>query len=252
MSKISVLVVEDENIVNKDIQNSLKKFDYSIAGACSRGQDAIELARQNQPDVVLMDIMLKGDKNGIETAKMIKEELDIPVIFLTAHADESTLNNAKNSDPYGYVLKPFKEIELKSSIEMALNKHRLVKEIIQERDRLYTLHEQNDTHENSVIFVKNQGRLVRVEFKDVYFVEALKDYVVINTANTRYTVHSTMKDIGKRLNSKDFVRVHRSFIVRADKIIAIENHHVILENDKKIIPIGGLYKSQVQKKLNVF
>ena len=251
MSKINVLVVEDENIVSKDIQNSLKKLDYTIAGSCSNADEAIEKAKEKCPDIVLMDIMLKGDKTGIDAAKIIQTELNIPVVFLTAYADDSTLEKAKLAEPYGYILKPFKEVELKSSIEMALYKHGKHNEIIQERNRLYVLSEKQESYERDVIFVKNQGRMVRVNFNDIYFIEALKDYVVINTETARYTIHSTMKDIEKRLNAKDFIWAHRSFIVRADKIVAIENHNIILQNDKKTIPVGGLYKNELQKRLNM-
>ena len=249
--KVSVLVVEDENIVSKDIQNSLKKLEYTVAGSCARSEDAVEMAREHTPDIVLMDIMLKGEKSGLDAAEIIYKELNIPVVFLTAYADESTLEKAKLTDPYGYILKPFKEIELKSTIEMALHKHYKVNEILKERDRLFSLVDRRENTDNDVLFVKNQGRMVRVDFKDIYFIEALKDYVVINTAATRYTIHSTMKDIEKRLSAKEFIRVHRSFISRIDKIVAVENHNVILENEKKVIPIGGLYKSDLQRRLNM-
>lgn len=120
MPKVNVLVVEDESIVSKDIQQSLKKLGYNVVGAASTGEKAIELAKTENPDIILMDIMLKGDLTGIDTAEVIKQELDIPVIYLTAYADESTLAKAKVTEPYGYIIKPFKEIDLNTSIEMAL------------------------------------------------------------------------------------------------------------------------------------
>ena len=91
---------------------------------------------------------------------------------------------------------------------------------------------------------------MKVKTKDIYFVEALKDYVVINTATARYTIHSTMKEIQKKLSASDFIRVHRSFIVRIDKIVAIDQPNLIMEEDKKLIPIGGSYKDELSKKLN--
>ena len=91
---------------------------------------------------------------------------------------------------------------------------------------------------------------MKVRTKDIYFIEALKDYVVINTLNARYTIHSTMKDIERKLSPNEFVRVHRSFIVRIDKIVAIESPNLILEDEKKPIPIGGSYKDELTKKIN--
>jgi DNA-binding LytR/AlgR family response regulator len=102
-----------------------------------------------------------------------------------------------------------------------------------------------------LLFVKSNSRLVKLKMSDIYYVEALKDYVVINTLNTRYTIHSTMKDIEAKLQDNDFLRVHRSFIVRIDKIVAIEQPNLILENDKKVIPIGGSYKDDLARRLNL-
>ena len=249
MSKTSVLVVEDENIVSKDIQHSLKKLGYVVVGAASTGEKALALANETKPDVVLMDIMLKGDMNGIETASKIKETLKIPVIYLTAYADEATLAKAKVTEPYGYIIKPFKEIDLHTSIEMALYKHGKESEVIKERDLLYSLVENKDTR--NFIFVKSNSRLVKLKTDDIYFIEALKDYVVINTLNSRYTIHSTMKDIERKLPVEEFIRVHRSFIVRLDKIAAIEQPNLILENDKKTIPIGGSYKDDLAQRINL-
>ncbi len=248
MAKTNVLVVEDEGIVSKDIQHSLKKLGYNVIGSSSTGEKAIELALELKPDIVLMDIMLKGKLTGIEAAEEIKEAINIPVIYLTAYADEGTLAKAKVTEPYGYIIKPFKEIDLHTSIEMALYKHQKVSEVRKERDLLYSLVDNKDSHD--FIFVKSNSRLVKLKTADIYFIEALKDYVVINALSSRYTIHSTMKDIEKKLPSEDFVRVHRSFIVRLDKISAIEQPNLILENDKKVIPIGGSYKDDLSKKIN--
>ncbi len=249
MSKINVLVVEDESIVSKDIQQSLKKLGYNVVGAAFTGEKALELAHSETPDIILMDIMLKGEISGIQTAEKVKEELGIPVIFLTAYADEATLAKAKVTEPYGYIIKPFKEIDLHTSIEMALYKHGKENEVVKERDLLYSLVEGRESKD--FIFVKSNSRLIKLRTADIYYVEALKDYVVINTLSTRYTIHSTMKDIESKLPLDSFIRVHRSFIVRLDKIAAIEQPNLILEDDKKTIPIGGSYKDELVRRINL-
>lgn len=250
MSKINILVVEDESIVSKDIQHSLKKIGYNIVGAASTGEKAIELALSEKPDLILMDIMLKGSMNGIEAADIIKKEMSIPVIFLTAYADESTLAKAKITEPYGYILKPFKEIDIQTSVEMAMYKHKKEQEIIKERDLLYSL-VQNKEKNYNFIFVKSNSKLIKINCKDICFIEALKDYVVINTNETRYTIHSTMKDIELKMGAIDFIRIHRSFIVRLDKIVSIEYPNLTLENDKKSIPIGGSYRDDLNAKIKL-
>lgn len=250
MKNCNILVVEDEAIVSKDIQQSLKKLGYTIVGASATGEKAIELALKHKPDLVLMDIMLKGEMSGIDAAKKIKETLSIPVIYLTAYADENTLSKAKVTEPYGYIIKPFKEIDLHTSIEMALYKYSKEKEIIKERDFLYSLVDNNDTSD-TVIFVKSNARFVKVKTNTILFVEALKDYVVVNTKDVKYTIHTTMKEIEKKLPKNEFQRIHRSFIVRMDKIIAIEQPNIIIEGDKKILPIGGSYKDELISRINL-
>ncbi|MCB0476614.1 MAG: response regulator [Crocinitomicaceae bacterium] len=249
MPKTNILVVEDESIVSKDIQYSLKKLGYNVVGAAATGEKALDLAREHTPDIVIMDIMLKGDMNGIETAQIIKSELKIPVIFLTAYADESTLTKAKVTEPYGYIIKPFKEVDLHTSIEMALYKNDKEKEIEKERDLLFSIVENKDSKD--FIFVKSNSRLIKLKTEEIYFIEALKDYVVINTLKNRYAIHSTLKEMERKLSGDSFIRVHRSFIVRLDKIYSIEYPNLQLEDDKKVIPIGGLYKDELVKKINL-
>ncbi|MGV0106016.1 histidine kinase [Nostoc sp. DSM 114160] len=129
MTKAKILVVEDEAIVAKDLQYRLKKFGYTVPAIASSGEEAINIAIEISPDLVLMDIKLKGSIDGIEAAEEIYKRLDIPVIYLTAYADENTLERAKITEPFAYLLKPFKERELQTNIEITLTKHGLEKQL---------------------------------------------------------------------------------------------------------------------------
>ncbi|WP_392530827.1 response regulator [Nostoc sp. C117] len=129
MTKAKILVVEDEAIVAKDLQYRLKKFGYTVPEIASSGEEAINKAVEISPDLVLMDIRLKGKMDGIEAAQEIYKRLDIPVIYLTAYADDNTLERAKITEPFGYLLKPFKEKELQTNIEITLIKHGLEKQL---------------------------------------------------------------------------------------------------------------------------
>ena len=122
--KENILVVEDERIIACDIKDCLERFGYNVPAMTAYGEKAIETAEQLNPDLILMDIMLRGDKNGIEAAEEIFMRFNIPIIFLTAYSDDNTLGKAKTTQPFGYVLKPFEEKQLITTIEIALNKHR--------------------------------------------------------------------------------------------------------------------------------
>lgn len=129
----SILIVDDERIVALDITHTLQRLGYTIAGMASTGEEAVVKARAVRPDLVLMDIRLQGAMDGIEAAGRIKELYDIPVIYLTAYSDSSTLNRAKAAEPFGYLIKPFEERELHSTIEIALYKHRIEGELKEAR-----------------------------------------------------------------------------------------------------------------------
>ncbi len=123
MSAPAVLVVEDERIIAKGIEKQLKGLGYAVAGTASTGADAIRLADERRPDLILMDVNLGGEPDGIGAAEAIRAARDVPVVFLTAHSDGETLDRAKRSGPFGYVLKPYEDTELKVAIELALYKH---------------------------------------------------------------------------------------------------------------------------------
>ncbi|MBI3608267.1 MAG: response regulator [Nitrospirae bacterium] len=125
MAKASILVVEDQLIVSKDIQTRLKGMGYDVAGAVSSGEEAISKTAETRPDLVLMDIILKGAIDGIQAAQAIRDRLDIPIIYLTAHSDDTTLERANLTEPRGYVLKPFEDRALRATIELALYQHRI-------------------------------------------------------------------------------------------------------------------------------
>lgn len=136
----SILIVEDEMIVARDLQIRLTQMGYDVPHIAGSGEEAIGLAQKSSPDLMLVDIRLRGDMDGVETAKRIKSQVDTPVVYLTAHSDPATLSRAKETEPYGYLIKPFNAEELRTTIEMALNKHALeTKRAERERWLLTTL-----------------------------------------------------------------------------------------------------------------
>ncbi|WP_293155165.1 MULTISPECIES: ATP-binding protein [unclassified Microcoleus] len=123
INNINILIVEDELLIAKNLSQKLEKFGYKIADIVSSGADAIHRAGELKPDLILMDIVIKGEIDGIVTAAIIHQQLDIPIIYTTAYADDETLQRAENTGSYGYLLKPFKEREMHATIKIALSKH---------------------------------------------------------------------------------------------------------------------------------
>ncbi len=138
MANASILVVEDERIVGKDIERRLLNLGYGVTGVVSTGVGALEELKETVPDLILMDIRLKGDMDGIEVAEAVRSAYDVPVVYLTAYADDATLDRAKAAGPFGYVLKPFSERELCAAVEMALYKHKMERRLTENQERLAT------------------------------------------------------------------------------------------------------------------
>ena len=136
MQKTRVMVVEDESIVAKNIQTRLKQLGYIVPVTVSSGEEALEKIESVRPHIVLMDVVLDGEMDGIQTAEVIYNKYRTPVVYLTAYADDETLERAKRSTPFGYIVKPFEVKELKSVIEIALNSYNKLSELRETSERL--------------------------------------------------------------------------------------------------------------------
>ncbi len=175
MPQRSILIVEDEALVAKDVQNRLISRGYGIAGWAISGEDAIAKAESSSPDLVLMDIHLKGKVDGIEAAEQIQKNNDIPVVFVTALADDDTLDRAKVADPFGFILKPFSERDLHSTIEIALYKHELDRSLREQQAFLSAVFEGVPC---SIIVVGSDHRIrmVNREFVDAFGVTEVESF----------------------------------------------------------------------------
>ena len=156
MHKASILIVEDEAIVAEDLAVKLNRLGYKISAITARGEDAINLAREGRPDLVLMDIRLAGFMDGIEAADQIRRECNLPVIYLTAHSDSATLQRAKITEPFGYILKPFEKRELETYIEVALYKHQAEQKLREDEQRYRLFFERNP---DGVFSLDSAGRM---------------------------------------------------------------------------------------------
>lgn len=131
--KAKILVVEDERIVARDIQGTLQNFGYDVPEVVSSGEEAIQAAYRLDPDMVVMDVMIKGELDGIDAAEIIHNQFNIPVVFLTAYSDDETLKRAKLTESYGFISKPYEEKELFIAIEFALYKHSMLKKMYESK-----------------------------------------------------------------------------------------------------------------------
>jgi len=237
------LIVEDEMIIGANISMQLTSLGYEVIGILPRGEEAIQFVRDNHPDVVLMDINLRGNLDGVETAQKIQEEKEIPVIYITANADDVNFNRAKSTKPQAFISKPFKKLDLQRAIELTLS--RLDSEQAGEDESRRNSPVQPVL--NDSIFVKDHEKMVKIRIGDILYVEAERNYCRIYASNKEYLLVITLKDLNEKLPSQHFIRIHRSFIINIAQLDEVGNSYVVVA--KKTIPLSKGYREELLKRL---
>jgi DNA-binding LytR/AlgR family response regulator len=236
---IKILIVEDEMIIGANMSLQLTSLGYDVIGIIPTGEEALNQIKQNQPDIILLDINLKGNLTGINTAEIIQEDYNIPIIYVTANADNAHFNKAKSTNPYAFISKPFKKLDLQRAIELVINRMQFEKDV----EIPVTEEKANPFILSDCIFVRHHEKMVRVNIKDIFYVEAERNYCRIHCKDKEYLITTTLKDMDDKLPDHHFIRVHRSFIVNLSNIDEIANTHIVIS--KKAIPISSDSKKQL-------
>lgn len=231
--KNTILIVEDEMIIAANISLQLTHLGYEVTGIIPRAEEVLPIIREHQPDIILLDINLKSDLDGIDLAHLIQDEYKIPIIFLTANSDETHFNRAKAINPYAFISKPFKKLDLQRAIELTVI--RIQEETAQEKNT--TLDSEAPFILSDCIFVRNHDKMVKVCINDILYIEAERNYCKIHCRDKDHLLVMTLKDIEEKLTSKNLMRIHRSFIVNLSHIDEIATSHVVIA--KKAIPLSA-------------
>ncbi len=241
MEKTKILIVEDDMIIAANISLQLTNLGYEVTGIETKAKEAIHHALETKPDLILMDVQLKGESNGIEAAHAIRKYLDIPLIYLTANVDEATFQKAKETHPFAFIAKPFTNLNLERTVALVEEK------ILEKRDAVSVEDTLVDSQEDR-IFIRNNNKLIKVMLDDILYVEADRNYCKITTIAQSYMVVSPMNKLCEKIDSRNFVRIHRSFVVNFSKLEAVAESYV--EVNGKLIPIGKQYKEVLHRMLN--
>ena len=238
---IRILIVEDNVIIADDMQSMLEEIGYEIVDNVIVYEQAERVLKAEQVDLVLIDIILASDKTGIDLGKHIRENYDIPFIFVTSNSDKATVENAKTVKPNGYLVKPFEQQDLYTSIEIALSNftYGTAKSSSEENINDDDVPMSNSVLKDS-IFVKKQHLYYRIQFGDIQFIKADNVYLEVNTVDKKFLVRSPLKDYLEKLPKKKFYRAHKSYIVNVDHIDAINSKDVMINNN--LIPISKDFK----------
>lgn len=239
----TILIVEDEMIIAANISLQLTHLGYEVTGIIPRAEEVLPHIRLHVPDILLLDINLKGDIDGIQLAHLIQKEFKIPIIYLTANADEAHFERAKETNPYAFISKPFKKLDLQRAIELTIiriqNETETEKSIPIDNEIPFVL--------SDCIFVRSHNKMVKVCLNDILFIEAERNYCKIHCKDKEHLLVTTLKDLEEKLTSNNLLRIHRSFIVNLFHIDEIAMSHVVIA--KKAIPLSAELKKQLLQRI---
>ena len=239
----TILIVEDEMIIAANISLQLTHLGYEVTGIIPRAEEVLPHIRLHVPDILLLDINLKGDIDGIQLAHLIQKEFKIPIIYLTANADEAHFERAKETNPYAFISKPFKKLDLQRAIELTIiriqNETETEKSIPIDNEIPFVL--------SDCIFVRSHNKMVKVCLNDILFIEAERNYCKIHCKDKEHLLVTTLKDLEEKLTSNNLLRIHRSFIVNLSHIDEIDMSHVVIA--KKAIPLSTELKKQLLQRI---
>jgi len=252
MKKMKVLILEQEYTVATHIDTVLQKAGYEMVGIIDNGEKALEVAANQMPDLILMALDLKGKMDGIETAKIINQINNIPVIFLTTKFDKVSFKKSMEAMPYAFLTKPFDEEDLLRNLDLIT--HRLAYENSQVagKDSSNTVNKKvniGSMKNGSSIFVKDKNRKVRLMIEDILFIEAERNYCKLTTKSKKFLLTVPMKTFLERVSVDFLIRTHRSFVANISQIDSFDDNYLFFGVDR--VPLSRSHRGQVISKLNV-
>lgn len=240
MSKISVLIVEDEELYADKMEMQLDKLGYEHLDTVDNSQTALAILKDQTPDLILMDVNIQGDYDGIELADKIHQTQNIPVLFITSLQDDMTFRRASRTNPVGFLTKPFSEIQLRRSIELVIQQLSVNKEA--DEQTIFT---------NNHFFIKSQQSLEKVTFNDIVYLEADGRYTKIITKKKKYLLRRSLQDLIKRLGQHQFAQTHRSYALNLSLVTNVDLFEYMVYLGDFHVPLSKRNKDEFLKRLEV-
>ena len=240
MSKVKIVVVEDEIVIADNICEILSDLGYDVAEPAISYSEALETINEHNPDLAIIDINLRGKKDGIDIAQTLKSDYGFPYIFLTSNTDKKTVERAKKVTPSAYLVKPFSKEELYTAIEIAISNF---EKQTAESDL------KNITILNQSLFIKQKKLFIKVKFDDILYITSDHVYVeIFSKDNHKFLVRGSLNDYVSKLDN-NFVRIHRGHIINLKHITVIDQDCVKISNQQ--LPIGKNYRDELLQRVNI-
>lgn len=238
-----LLIVEDEPIIARDLSYMLEDLGYEVIGIAHSANDAMSILQKETVQLVLLDINLAGSLSGIDLAHWINQKLQLPFIFLTSYSDKETLTKAKITEPYGYLVKPIEEQNLKTTLEIAQYNAQIrqQKNMVEKEEPFWLENE---------FFIRHKGALIKVRITDIMYAEANDNYTLIHTKQQKFIVSATLKKVEEKLATLPFCRIHRSYLINLRSIDKVAQDDVFVSG--QCLPISKKYREGFYKRIATF
>jgi DNA-binding LytR/AlgR family response regulator len=255
MEKINILLVEDEAIVAMDLAQRLQRLNFNIVGKAISGKQALDIFSHESVDLVLMDIHIKGDIDGIETAQQLAAIRPVPIIYLTAQTDVHTIDRAKHTLPAAYLTKPFDEKNLQIAIELAIHTFAFRKNTTETPPQYVEQYSSEKTDKKpsadsilkteNAIFIKQNYKFIKFKTADLLYLQADGSYTDLITTHHKYALRLTLNQALDKLDNPSIVRVHRSYAVNILNVEEFNDTEITV--GKASVPLGTSFKEDFLK-----
>ncbi|MCH7403306.1 LytR/AlgR family response regulator transcription factor [Belliella kenyensis] len=246
MKEERILVVEDDVNIAENIEEILELLGYVNIDIANSANQAIKIIKKYRPDMIFMDIKLKGDKDGIELGEILRQMVDAPLVFVTSYSDPTIIERAKRINPAGFIVKPFNTNDIHAIVEIVLYNKRVNPisdaAIVKSKDESPYL-------VTDAVYIKADNSYEKVPYTDIFYVEANGNMVTIYTRHRNYTIRKSMKDMEEKLPAHLFLRVQKSFIVQLGQIESFNTKEISLETGA-VVQVGRQYYNSFLAKLN--
>ncbi len=256
-SPIQIMIVEDEQIVAMDLSMGLEKDGYTVVGVADNFEDAVRLFKEQPVDILLMDIHIHGDKDGVECAMELMKIKEVPLIYLTAFSDAKTIERVKHTRPAAFLTKPYSINNVRVAIDLAL--HHFAEAKIPQSGAIIVPIKPPLTEKkaepapllimNNYIFLKQGFKFVKLKIDELLYVESDNNYVYIITRSHKFSLRMSLSELLQQIHFPALIRVHRSYAVNLNEIISFDDQSI--KTEKLEIPIGRNYKEAFFKHFNL-
>jgi len=236
MEKALVLIVEDQVLTAKSIEAMVTDHGMETIGICKSGEEAIALAAQRPPDVVIMDIRLHGKLDGIQTAKELQLNERIPIVYLSDYTDKGTVRRAKETLPANYLSKPFTEQDLLRAIDIAIFNANAARSI-------------TDNEEEFVFLKTRLQTYSKFQYNQINYVEAERAYCKVHTLERIVDLPISMAKVAEQLNKDRFIKIHRSYLVNIRKVTEFNMNEITIAGHK--LPVSDQHRTELMTRLKV-